>query len=81
MPALGIGVTALLLAASRGRAPAVRRIPAWRSATEGVEGEDCYTSFGDAVPTRRILSNVLLTRTELKRLKAESEQLDTGYSA
>jgi hypothetical protein len=33
LPALGLGVIALLLAASRGGALRVRRVPAWRSAT------------------------------------------------
>ena len=31
----------------------VRRVPAWRSATVGVEGADSYTAFGYANPTRR----------------------------
>jgi formate hydrogenlyase subunit 3/multisubunit Na+/H+ antiporter MnhD subunit len=80
MPALAIGVTALLLVgASRGRALHVRRVPAWRSATEGVEGEDCYTSFGYANPTRRVLANVLLTRTELRRVQEQSAPRETGY--
>lgn len=80
MPALALGVVAILLVgASAGRALRVRRVPAWRSATEGVEGEDCYTSFGYANPTRRILANVLLTRTELRRVQQTSEQRDTGY--
>jgi hydrogenase-4 component B len=79
MPALLLGVAALLLVASRGRALSVRRVPAWRSATEGVEGEDRYTSFGYANPTRRVLANILLTRTELRRLQSEGPQRDTGY--
>lgn len=79
MPAMLLGVAALLLAASRGRALSVRRVPAWRSATEGVEGEDRYTSFGYANPTRRVLANILLTRTELRRLQSEGPQRETGY--
>jgi hydrogenase-4 component B len=80
MPALALGVSViLLLGASRGRAAHVRRVPAWRSATEGVEGEDCYTSFGYANPTRRILANVLLTRTELRRVQEHAPPRDTGY--
>lgn len=79
MPALLLAVAALLLAASRGRALSVRRVPAWRSATEGVEGEDRYTSFGYANPTRRVLANILLTRTELRRLQSEGPERDTGY--
>jgi len=80
MPALALGITAILLiGASHGRALHVRRVPAWRSATEGVEGEDCYTSFGYANPTRRILANVLLTHTELRRIQDENTPRDTGY--
>lgn len=44
----------------------VRRVPAWRSATAGVEGADEYTAFGYANPTRRVLANLLHTRTELR---------------
>lgn len=44
----------------------IRRVPAWRSATAGVEGADEYTAFGYANPTRRVLANVLHTRTELR---------------
>jgi formate hydrogenlyase subunit 3/multisubunit Na+/H+ antiporter MnhD subunit len=80
MPALALGVSAILLfGASRGRAAHVRRVPAWRSATEGVEGEDCYTSFGYANPTRRVLANILLTRTELRRVHEHAAHRDTGY--
>lgn len=80
MPALALGVSiVLLLGASRGRAARVRRVPPWRSATEGVEGEGCYTSSGYANPTRRVLANVLFTRTELRRIQDENRHLDTGY--
>ena len=65
MPAL-LAATALgALALSGRRLFAVRRVPAWRSATGGVEGEDQYTPFGFANPTRKILASVLLTRSEL----------------
>ena len=40
----------------------VRRVPAWRSATIGVDGADSYTPFGYANPTRRVLASVLHTR-------------------
>ena len=49
----------------------VRRVPAWRSATIGVEGPDSYTAFGYANPTRRVLANVLHTRSEVRVLTAE----------
>jgi hypothetical protein len=50
---------------SRGRLVKVRRVPAWRSATGGVIGEDRYTEFGYANPTRRVLANLLRTRSQL----------------
>jgi hydrogenase-4 component B len=40
----------------------VRRVPAWRSATIGVEGAAAYTAFGYANPTRRVLATVLHTQ-------------------
>ncbi len=49
----------------------VRRVPAWRSATIGVEGPDSYTAFGYANPTRRVLANVLHTRSEVRVLTEE----------
>jgi hydrogenase-4 component B len=79
LPALGLGVLALLFAASRGGALRVRRVPAWRSATGGVEGEDSYTAFGYANPTRRVLANVLLTRSELRQLERHGPEGDSGY--
>jgi hypothetical protein len=51
----------------------VRRVPAWRSATIGVEGADSYTAFGYANPTRRVLANVLHTRAEVRVLTAEGD--------
>lgn len=79
LPALALGVVALLLAASRGGALRVRRVPAWRSATGGVEGEDSYTAFGYANPTRRVLANVLLTRARLHQLESRGPEGDSGY--
>jgi len=52
----------------------VRRVPAWRSATAGVEGADCYTAYGFANPTRRVLAAVLHTRAEVRTLAAEHEE-------
>jgi hypothetical protein len=53
----------------------VRRVPAWRSASAGVEGTGSYTPFGFANPARRVLAGVLLTRAELRHLE---EPVDTG---
>ncbi len=47
----------------------IRRVEPWRSATGGVEGADEYTPFGFANPTRTVLANLLLTRTELRRIE------------
>jgi hydrogenase-4 component B len=49
----------------------VRRVPAWRSATIGVEGSGSYTAFGYANPARRVLSSVLHTRADLRPVAAE----------
>jgi hydrogenase-4 component B len=75
MPALLAGVVAVTLLAARSRMFRVRRVPAWRSATAGVEGADQYTAFGYTNPTRRVLAGVLLTRAELRRIE---EPADTG---
>ena len=58
-------VTLLTFALSGRRLLRVRRVPAWRSATIGVEGADSYTPFGYANPTRRVLASVLHTRAEV----------------
>jgi len=61
-----LGLVALLaLGLSGRRLLRVRRVPAWRSATIGVEGADSYTPFGYANPTRRVLARVLHTRAEV----------------
>ena len=56
MPALFVLVVAFAWLASGRRLFAVRRVPAWRSATAGVSGRASYTAFGFANPTRRILA-------------------------
>jgi hydrogenase-4 component B len=58
-------VILLTVALSGRRLVRVRRVPAWRSATIGVEGADAYTAFGYANPTRRVLASVLHTRAEV----------------
>jgi hydrogenase-4 component B len=68
LPTAAIVVVLLAWWASAGRLFAVRRVPAWRSATGGVEGEDRYTPFGYANPTRRVLAAILLTRTQAHHL-------------
>jgi len=64
-----LGVVGLLAFALSGRRLVrVRRVPAWRSATIGVDGADSYTAFGYANPTRRVLAGVLHTRVEVAEL-------------
>ncbi|MFN2535709.1 MAG: proton-conducting transporter membrane subunit [Pseudonocardiaceae bacterium] len=72
MPALLLGVLGLSIAFGRGRMFAVRRVPVWRSATGGVTGENQYTPFGFANPTRKVLANLLLTRSELTILELQT---------
>jgi hydrogenase-4 component B len=66
MPLMLVLTAALTGALSGRRMLRVRRVPAWRSATIGVEGADSYTAFGYANPTRRVLAGVLHTRAELR---------------
>jgi hydrogenase-4 component B len=56
----------------------VRRVPAWKSATVGVEGADSYTAFGYANPTRRVLAGVLHTQAELREVMMEENGRDDG---
>jgi hydrogenase-4 component B len=78
MPVLLLAVLAVTAAFAGRRLFTVRRVPAWRSATMGVAGEDQYTPFAFANPTRKVLANVLLTRSELSELE---EQTDPGRDA
>ena len=56
----------------------VRRVPAWHSATIGVDGLDSYTAFGYANPTRRVLAGVLHTRAEVQEVMLEDQDRDEG---
>jgi hydrogenase-4 component B len=68
IPAMLALVVLLTLGLSGRRMVRVRRVPAWRSATIGVEGADSYTAFGYANPTRRVLASVLHTRAEVEQV-------------
>jgi hydrogenase-4 component B len=57
----------------------VRRVPAWRSATIGVDGADSYTAFGYANPTRRVLASVLHTRAGVEELSPRRGGAAEGY--
>jgi hypothetical protein len=78
MPVMLLLVTLLALACSGRRLLRVRRVPAWRSATIGVEGTDSYTAFGYANPTRRVLAGVLHTRTEVREIMLTQNDHDEG---
>jgi hydrogenase-4 component B len=81
MPVM-LGLVALLtLALSGRRALRVRRVPAWRSATIGVEGEASYTAFGYANPTRRVLASVLHTHAEVATVPPEPVRVQVADSA
>jgi len=80
MPLMLAFVAVLTLALSGRRAVRVRRVPAWRSATIGVDGADAYTPFGYANPTRRVLASVLHTRTGVEELTPVRERETEGYA-
>jgi hypothetical protein len=68
MPSLLVMVIVFTRLVSGTRLTRVRRVPAWHSATVGVEGTDSYTASGFANPTRRVLAAVLHTRVEVRPL-------------
>jgi hydrogenase-4 component B len=68
MPLLALAVLLFTRLVSGSRLTRVRRVPAWRSATAGVEGADCYTATGFANPTRRVLATILHTRSQVRPL-------------
>src|ERR1039458_7164178 len=65
---LALAVLAFTRLVAGTRLTRVRRVPAWRSATAGVEGADCYTATGFANPTRRVLATVLHSQSDLRPL-------------
>ena len=81
MPLLALAVLAFAWLASRARLTRVRRVPAWRSATAGVEGADCYTATGFANPTRRVLATILHTRAEVRVLDPMTPAQEDGAPA
>lgn len=65
LPALFV-VCVIAAVAFSGRNPfRARKVPAWSSASPGVDRAVGYTSFAYANPIRQVLSPLLLTRTEL----------------
>jgi formate hydrogenlyase subunit 3/multisubunit Na+/H+ antiporter MnhD subunit len=78
MPLLALAVLTFTRLAGGTRMTRVRRVPAWRSATAGVEGADCYTATGFANPTRRVLTAVLHTHSEVRPLAPAPERAEPG---
>jgi hydrogenase-4 component B len=78
MPVMLLLVVVFAWAVSGRRLFRVRRVPAWHSATIGVDGLDSYTAFGYANPTRRVLAGVLHTRAEVKEVMLEDSDPDEG---
>ncbi len=78
MPLLALAVLAFTRLAAGTRMTRVRRVPAWRSATAGVDGPDSYTAGGFANPTRRILATILNSRSQVL---PQPEPLSPGNSA
>ncbi|HEV7650965.1 MAG TPA: proton-conducting transporter membrane subunit [Actinophytocola sp.] len=72
LPTLFGAAALLCVAFARRRMFTVRRVPAWRSATGGVAGENQYTPFAFTNPTRKVLANVLLTRSELRTVERQT---------
>ena len=81
LPVMLVLTGLLALAASGRRLLRVRRVPAWRSATIGVEGTGSYTAFGYANPTRRVLAGVLHTRAETRQVMMAGSIGDDGSGA
>jgi hydrogenase-4 component B len=79
IPAMLALVVTLTFALSGWRPLRVRRVPAWRSATIGVDGADSYTPFGYANPTRRVLASVLHTRAGVEELAPRRDAAAEGY--
>jgi hydrogenase-4 component B len=74
MPLLVVAVVSFTFLVSGRRMVRVRRVPAWRSATAGVAGQDSYTASGYANPTRRVLGAVLHTRSQVATLDREAAE-------
>ncbi|MFI5783340.1 proton-conducting transporter membrane subunit [Nocardia sp. NPDC051570] len=76
LPLLLAGVAAGCFALAGTRMLAIRRVPAWRSASGGVEGENQYKPSAFTNPTRKVLANVLLTRAELRTIERSTGGMD-----
>lgn len=81
IPALtaAAGLTALVFSGSR--LWRVRRVPAWSSASPGVDRGLGYTSFGWANPMRKVLANLLLTQGALAAEAVTAKEVARGDTA
>lgn len=73
IPAMVVVVGLVGVTLSGRRMFRVRRVPGWGSGSPGVERGVGYTSYGYANPMRKVLTNLLVTRAELRR-----EEVRTG---
>lgn len=74
MPLATVVVILLAASFSGARLWRVRRVAAWSSASPGVDRGPGYTSFAFANPLRRVLANLLLTRSQLEELSREQHR-------
>lgn len=81
LPSAIVAVFVVTMALSRGKFLKVRRVPAWHSASSGVEGPSSYTAFGFANPLRHVLANVLGTRRTLEVEWTDDDDSTIGQPA
>jgi hypothetical protein len=68
LPAYLLAVLVVTTGLSGRRLWRVRRVPAWSSASPGVDRGVGYTSYGYANPMRKVLANLLLTHHQLQEV-------------
>ncbi|MGI8524536.1 MAG: proton-conducting transporter membrane subunit [Nocardioides sp.] len=69
LPSLTLVIVMVAAVLSGSRLWRVRRVPAWSSASPGVDRGVGYTASGYANPMRRVLSNILLARQQLHEVE------------
>lgn len=77
LPAMTGAVALTAWVFSGGRVWRVRRVPAWSSASPGVDRGMGYTSFGYAHAMRKMLATVLLTRSQLNDVETQDVRTAT----
>ncbi len=81
IPTLTAIVALVAVAFSGSRLWRVRRVPAWSSASPGVDRGVGYTSFGYANPMRKVLANLLLTKGQLRRAEHPEPAVEAEATA